>query len=118
LTFSPIITSSPKKTWLEIGENTVMAAQSGVAGSVTLGKNCIIGGQSAFVPHITVADGSQFQGKSGVGKSIKKEGGKYYGYPAIDFIKYIKSYSVFKILPDLEKKVKALEKELEKLKES
>jgi UDP-3-O-[3-hydroxymyristoyl] glucosamine N-acyltransferase len=98
---------------VEIGENTVIAAQTGISGSVTLGRNCVVGGQSAFVPHIEVAEGSQFQGKSGVGRSIKEPGGKYYGYPAIGFNDYIRSYSVFKILPELEKRVRELERELQ-----
>jgi UDP-3-O-[3-hydroxymyristoyl] glucosamine N-acyltransferase len=96
-----------------IGSNTVIAAQTGIAGSVTLGRDCVIGGQSAFVPHISVADGSQFQGKSGVSHSIKKPGGKYYGYPAINFKDYIRSFAVFKVLPKLEKRVRDLEKSLE-----
>ena len=103
---------------VEIGEHTVIAAQTGISGSVRIGKNCIVGGQSAFVPHITIADGSQFQGKSGVGKSISEPGGKYYGYPAIAFNDYIRSYSVFKILPELEKRIRTLEKELEYSKKS
>lgn len=97
---------------VEIGENTVIAAQSGISGSVKLGRNCIIGGQVAFAPRIQVADGSQFQGKSGVGSNLKEPGGKYYGYPAIGFNDYIRSYSVFKVLPQLEKRVRELEKAL------
>ena len=99
-----------------IGANTVIAAQSGLSGSVHLGKNCMVGGQVAFVPHIEVADGSQFQGQSGVGSSITQPNGKYFGTPAIGFVDYIKSYSVFKLLPELEKKISRLEKELESLK--
>lgn len=97
---------------VEIGKNTVIAAQSGISGSVTLGDACVVGGQSAFVPHIKIANGSQFQGKSGVSKSIKKENGKYYGYPAIGFNDYIRSFSVFKILPKLEKRLRKVENEL------
>jgi UDP-3-O-[3-hydroxymyristoyl] glucosamine N-acyltransferase len=101
---------------VEIGENSVLAAQTGIAGSVKLGSNCVVGGQSAFVPHIKIANGSQFQGQSGVGQSIHKPGGRYFGSPAIDFRDYIRSYSVFKILPALEMKIKTLEKELDALK--
>jgi UDP-3-O-[3-hydroxymyristoyl] glucosamine N-acyltransferase len=101
---------------VHIGANTVIAAQSGLSGSVHLGKNCLVGGQVAFVPHIEVADGSQFQGQSGVGSSITQPNGKYFGTPAIGFVDYIKSYSVFKLLPMLEKKISMLEKELESIK--
>lgn len=101
---------------VHIGANTVIAAQSGLSGSVHLGKNCLVGGQVAFVPHIEVADGSQFQGQSGVGSSITQPNGKYFGTPAIGFVDYIKSYSVFKLLPELEKKISRLEKELERIK--
>ena len=100
---------------VEIGENTVISAQTGISGSVQIGKNCVVGGQSAFVPRIKIAEGSQFQGKSGVGRSILEPGGKYYGYPAIGFNDYIRSYSVFKVLPELEKRVRQLEKELEQI---
>jgi len=101
---------------VRIGANTVIAAQTGVAGSVHLGKNCMVGGQAAFVPHVEIADGSQFQGQSGVAGSISEPNGKYFGTPAIGFMDYIRSYSVFKILPELEKKIYKLEKELESLK--
>ncbi len=101
---------------VRIGANTVIAAQSGISGSVNLGRNCMVGGQAAFVPHIEIADGSQFQGQCGVAASIREPGGKYFGTPAIGFMDFIRSYSVFKILPELEKKIHALEKELESLK--
>jgi len=101
---------------VHIGAHTVIAAQTGVAGSVLLGKNCMVGGQAAFVPHVEIADGSQFQGQSGVAGSISEPNGKYFGTPAIGFMDYIRSYSVFKILPELEKKIYKLEKELESIK--
>jgi len=101
---------------VRIGSNTVIAAQSGISGSVNLGKNCMVGGQAAFVPHVEIADGSQFQGQRGVGSSISEPNGKYFGTPAIGFVDYIRSYSVFKVLPELEKKIYKLEKELESIK--
>ncbi len=101
---------------VEIGENTVIAAQSGIAGSTMIGKNVIIGGQAGFSGHIKIADGSQFQAQSGVLQSITKENGKYQGSPAIGFINHMKSSLVFKKLPELQHKITTLEKEIENLK--
>jgi UDP-3-O-[3-hydroxymyristoyl] glucosamine N-acyltransferase len=94
---------------VEIGENTVIAAQSGIAGSTKVGKNCKIGGQVGIVGHITIADGSQIQGQSGVAASITVKNQKWYGYPAISYFKYLRAFSVFKILPNLLKRIQDLE---------
>ena len=102
----------------ELGENTVMAAQSGVAGSSKVGKNCIIGGQVGIIGHLKVADGTMIQGQSGVTRSVKKENSKLYGTPAISYHNYLKSYSHFKNLPDLAKKMNELQKEIDSLKEN
>lgn len=102
----------------EVGENTVMAAQSGVAGSSKVGKNCIIGGQVGIIGHLKVADGTMIQGQSGVTRTIKKENSKLYGTPAIEYQKYLKSYAHFKSLPDITKQVKELQKEIEQLKKN
>ncbi len=101
---------------VEVGENTVIAAQTGIAGSTTIGKNVIIGGQAGFSGHIKIADGSQFQAQSGVMQSIIKENGKYQGSPAISFMNHLKSFLVFKKLPELQHKITTLEKEIENLK--
>jgi UDP-3-O-[3-hydroxymyristoyl] glucosamine N-acyltransferase len=101
----------------EVGENTVMAAQSGVAGSSKVGKNCVIGGQVGIIGHLKVADGTMIQGQSGVTRSIKEENTKLYGTPAISYQNYLRSYSHFKNLPDLACQVRALQKEIEKLKD-
>lgn len=103
---------------VEIGENTVIAAQTGISGSVHLGKSCVVGGQCAFVPHVKVADGSMFQGKSAVARDIKKSGGRYFGAPAFGFNDYIRSYAIFKQLPDMEKKIRELEKVIKELKQA
>ena len=95
---------------VEVGENSAIAAQSGVAGSTKLGKNVMIGGQAGFVGHITIADGVQVQAQSGVNASINEPGERVYGSPAIKYIDYLKSYSLFKQLPDLEKRISQLEK--------
>lgn len=102
---------------VEVGENTVIAAQAGIAGSTTIGKNNQIGGQAGFVGHIYTADGVGVQAQSGVAASIKKEKEKVYGSPALPYSNYLKSYAVFKNLPDLRTQVRELEKELKALKE-
>lgn len=101
---------------VEIGENSAMAAQSGIAGSSKLGRNVLVGGQAGFIGHIEVADNVQVQAQSGVAGSVKNKGEKLYGSPAMKYIDYLKSYSVFKNLPELQKKVNELEQFLEELK--
>jgi UDP-3-O-[3-hydroxymyristoyl] glucosamine N-acyltransferase len=97
---------------VEIGENTVVAAQAGFAGSTKIGKNCRIGGQAGFVGHITVADGTQVQAQSGVASPVEEPGTAWYGSPALPYNQYLRSYAIFKKLPDLYKKINALEKKL------
>lgn len=101
---------------VEIGENTVMAAQSGIAGSTKLGKNCMVGGQVGFVGHLKIADGAQIQAQSGVAGSVKEENAKLYGYPAIDYNTYLRAFATMKKLPEMAKKLRELEKELAKMK--
>ena len=91
---------------VEIGENTVIAAQTGIAGSTKIGKNCMIGGQVGFAGHITVGNNVHIQGKTGVTKSVK-DGEILQGNPAMSYKEYYNSYVHFKNLPtivdDLEK---------------
>lgn len=84
---------------VEVGANTVMAAQSGIAGSTKVGENCIIGGQSGFAGHITVADKTTLAAKTGVISSVKEPGAVLMGYPAIPFRDYMRSYAMFKSAP-------------------
>ncbi len=93
-----------------IGENTVMAGQSGVAGSTEIGDNCQIGGQTAIVGHIKVANKTTVAGGSGLAKSVKKEGEVLLGFMAYDIKKFMSSYAVFKNLPDINKRLRELEK--------
>ena len=79
-----------------IGENTVIAAQTGIAGSTKLGKNCIVGGQVGFAGHLTIADKSSIAAQSGVLGNIKQEGKAYMGSPAFEYRDYIKAYAIFK----------------------
>jgi UDP-3-O-[3-hydroxymyristoyl] glucosamine N-acyltransferase len=85
---------------VEIGENTVIAAQTGIAGSTKIGKNCMIGGQVGFAGHITVGNNVRIQGKTGVTKSVK-DGEVLQGNPAMSYKEYYKSYVHFKNLPTI-----------------
>ncbi len=99
---------------VEIGENSVVAAQAGFAGSGKIGKNCQIGGQAGFVGHIKVPDGTKVQAQSGVAASIEKSDSAVYGSPALPYKDYLRAYAVFKKLPELYKKINQLEKKLRK----
>ncbi len=83
---------------VEIGENTVMAAQVGVAGSTFIGKNCQIGGQVGIADHVKIADNTIIVSQAGVMSSIKEEGRILAGTPAIDYKDYIKAYAIFRKL--------------------
>lgn len=83
----------------EIGEHTVIAAQTGVSGSTKIGKQCMIGGQVGFVGHIDIADRTQVQAQSGVAASITEENTRVYGTPAIPYFNYLRSFAIFKKLP-------------------
>ncbi len=95
---------------VEIGENSVIAAQAGIAGSTKIGKNCQIGGQVGFVGHVKIADGTRIQAQSGVASSVKTENQALFGSPAFNYTDYVRSYAIFKKLPELYKRINALEK--------
>jgi UDP-3-O-[3-hydroxymyristoyl] glucosamine N-acyltransferase len=101
---------------VEIGENTVIAAQSGVAGSTKIGKNCMIGGQVGIIGHLVIADGVKIAAQSGIGNSIAKEGEIMQGSPAFPVGDYRRAYVGFRKLPDLMQRIASLEKELKELK--
>lgn len=101
---------------VEVGESTVMAAQSGIAGSTKVGKNCMVGGQVAITGHITVADEVKLAGKSGVSGNIKKAGDIQMGAPSFNIRDFNKSYVYFRKLPTLNDKIANLEKQLAELK--
>lgn len=96
---------------VEIGENTVIAAQTGIAGSTKIGKNCMIGGQVGIVGHITIADGVKIAAQSGISASIIKEGEVVQGSPAFNIRKYKMSYIGFRRLPEMEDRLRTLEKD-------
>jgi UDP-3-O-[3-hydroxymyristoyl] glucosamine N-acyltransferase len=94
---------------VEIGENTVIAAQSGISGSTRIGKNCMIGGQVGIIGHINIADGTKIAAQSGVGQSVKTPGTAIQGSPAYDLIPYQRSYVYFKKLPELVERIRLTE---------
>ncbi len=95
---------------VEIGANTVIAAQTGVSGSTKIGENCIIGGQVGIVGHITIANGSNIGAKSGVNNSIKEENMSWNGVPLGTYRESLKVQVVMKRLPELEKRILEIEK--------
>jgi UDP-3-O-[3-hydroxymyristoyl] glucosamine N-acyltransferase len=97
---------------VEIGRNTVIAAQTGVAGSTKIGDNCVIGGQVGFGGHLTIANRTNVGAQSGVGKSVKQEGKSLNGSHAFDLADNIRSQVVYKRLPQLERRVDELEKKV------
>lgn len=93
-----------------IGENTVIAAQTGVSGSTEIGKNCVIAGKAGIVGHIKIADHTTIGANTGISKSIKKSGQTLFGYMSMDMKDFLKSYALFKNLDELEKRIRELEK--------
>jgi len=100
---------------VEIGENTAIAAQTGISGSTKFGKNCILAGQSGFAGHLNIADGTVVTAQSGVGRNIKEENTMYEGSPAFKHKDFQKSYIHFRRLNDLVKRINELEHKLKKL---
>lgn len=102
---------------VEIGENTVIAAQTGIAGTTKIGKDCMIGGQVGIVGHITIADKVKIAAQSGVMTSVTNEGEIIQGSPAFPKMSHNKSYAIYRKLPDLNNKIYQLEKTLAELKQ-
>lgn len=95
---------------VEVGSNTVIAAQTGIAGSTKIGEEAMIGGQVGIVGHIHIAPKTMIQAGSGINRSIKETGSKVYGYPALPYTQYLRAYAVFKELPEMRKRLEQLEK--------
>lgn len=94
---------------VEIGENTVIAAQTGIAGSTKIGKNCLIGGQVGIAGHITIGDRVKIQAQSGIGKSLK-DGEVVQGSPAFNYGDFAKSFVHFRNLPKIVNEIEELKK--------
>lgn len=95
---------------VEIGDHTVIAAQTGIAGSTKIGRFCMIGGQVGIVGHLVIADKVKIAAQSGVGSSLTKEGEIIQGSPAFPIGEYKKSYVGFRKLPEIMSKLEELEK--------
>ena len=94
---------------VEIGKNTVIAAQTGIAGSAKIGENCMIGGQVGIVGHITIGNNVKIQAQSGIGRNVK-DNETLQGSPALPYSDYNKSYVHFKNLPKTMNRINILEK--------
>lgn len=99
---------------VEVGKNTVIAAQAGISGSSKVGENCMIAGQVGIAGHLVIANQTSLGAQSGVSKSITEEGERLLGYPAIDIKDYFRSYAVFKKLPEIQHRLRDLEKSMGK----
>lgn len=95
---------------VEVGENTVMAAQTGISGSTKIGKNCMFGGQVGLTGHINIADGVKIGAQSGLSKDVKEEGAVLIGSPALDAGNFKRSIALFKKLPELRNQIIDLER--------
>jgi len=96
---------------VEIGRNTVIAAQTGIAGSTKVGENCMIGGQVGIVGHLTIGSNVRIQAQSGVGRNIK-DNEILQGSPTFGYADFSKSYVHFKNLPKLVKEIEELKKQI------
>lgn len=96
---------------VEIGKNTVIAAQTGVAGSTKIGESCMIGGQVGIVGHLTIGNNVKIQAQSGITKSVQNDE-TIQGTPAFSYSDFNKSYVYFRNLPKLATKISNLEKDL------
>jgi len=94
---------------VEIGKNTVIAAQAGIAGSAKIGENCVIGGQAGFAGHINLPNRTKVGGQAGVSGKWRQAGLSLHGSPAMEIKDSLRSSAIFRRLPLLEKRVQALE---------
>ncbi len=100
---------------VEVGNNTVIAAQAGVSGSTKIGNNVMIGGQAGVVGHIVIANGAKINAQSGVSKSIKAPKSAVTGSPAFDYTSALRSQAISRNLPELEKRISELEQLVQQL---
>lgn len=101
---------------VEVGENTVMAALTGVAGSTKIGKHCMFGGQVGLAGHITIADNSIFAARCGVSNNVKEPNGMYHGAPLMDAKRFQRVAACYRRLPELRQEIIDLEKQVKELK--
>lgn len=97
---------------VDVGNDTVIAAQAGISGSTKIGNGVMIGGQAGIVGHLHIADGVRINAQSGVSKSIKTKGGAVTGSPAYDYTSALRSQAISRNLPDLRSRLTALEEQI------
>jgi UDP-3-O-[3-hydroxymyristoyl] glucosamine N-acyltransferase len=93
-----------------IGEHTVIAAQTGISGSTEIGSHCVLAGKVGIAGHLKIADRTTIGGNTGISKSITSPGKTLFGFLAMDVKDFLRSYSIFKNLDDLQKRIQQLEK--------
>ncbi len=98
-----------------VGANTMLCGQVGLAGSTKVGSNCILAGQVGTAGHLTVGDGAVITAQSGVPNDVPPRS-LYSGYPAVDNRQWLKTMAALNRLPELQKRVRELEAEMERLK--
>jgi UDP-3-O-[3-hydroxymyristoyl] glucosamine N-acyltransferase len=103
---------------VEIGDNTVIAAQTGISGSTKVGNNCMIGGQVGMAGHIRIADGAMIGAQSGLTNSVVDTTHALFGTPAMNNKKFARSFAIYKQLPEMNLEIGALRRELEALKKN
>jgi UDP-3-O-[3-hydroxymyristoyl] glucosamine N-acyltransferase len=101
---------------VEVGENSVMAAQAGISGSTKIGRNCMFGGQVGLAGHLKIADGTKIGAQGGILGDVKAENTVIIGSPAIELKQFMRCSVIFKKLPEMKIKIDLLEKEIESLK--
>jgi len=100
---------------VEVGTNTVIAAQTGISGSTKLGNQCMLGGQVGIAGHLHIADGTIFGAQTGVSGSVKKTNQTLQGYPAIPIMTFQRASVVYKNLPEIQKMIFAMQKQIQDL---
>lgn len=98
-----------------VGENTVIAAQTGISGSSKIGKNCMIAGQVGIAGHIDIADRTVILAQSGIPNNITEPGKTFFGYPADEARKAQRAYVAMKMLPDTLREIAALQRKVAEL---
>ena len=100
---------------VQIGENTVSSAQTGIAGTSKVGANCFLAGQVGIADHVTIGDRVKIGSKSGLDKDVPDDEIRF-GYPALPGMQYHRSAAIFKILPEMARELRELRKTVEELK--
>jgi UDP-3-O-[3-hydroxymyristoyl] glucosamine N-acyltransferase len=97
---------------VEVGKNTVIAAQTGISGSSKIGENCMIGGQVGIAGHLQIANRTIITAQSGISKNIKKEGTVLSGSPAVENTENLRSHVLYRKLPAIEQRLREVENKL------